>query len=189
MDSSSKITALITARKDSQRVPFKNRETVGGIPLWMRSVLFAQSCGLHPVVDTDDELIIEACKYRGFEVHKRTVPSEKEGGTHWQAIEAAAEDLGINMYVLLQPTSPFRCQQVLKDCLNSFDGSGPVLTYSTEGKWDGNIAVHTYPKSAWYEPTWVRNYFACSLQIDFQDDLIEARAVSEAWDGLFRLDR
>ena len=166
--------ALITARRDSQRLAFKNRQTVGGIALWHRSYLFARACGLRPIVDTDDEVIIEACRHRGYEVHKRTVASEAEGGTHWQAIRAAADDLGLTHFALLQPTSPFRSRQVMLDALAAFDEhKTTVLTYSTPEVWDGNLGIYLHPENVGH-PVWVRNALACSLQIDTPEDLAEA---------------
>lgn len=182
--------ALITARRDSQRVPYKNRETVNGSALWHRSFLFAKACGLRPVVDTDDEVIIETCRQRGYEVHERTVASEAQGGTHWQAIRAAADDLGLSHFALLQPTSPFRSRRVMLEALAAFDGIDPVLTYSTPDVWDGNLAVFSHPKALGGNldnARWIRNPFACSLQIDTPEDLAEARAVAWSLDGLFSL--
>ena len=181
------VVALITARRDSERVPYKNRETVNGSSLWHRSYLFARACGLRPIVDTDDEVIIEACRHRGYEVHKRTVASEAEGGTHWQAIRAAADDLGLTHFALLQPTSPFRSRQVMLDALAAFDEhKTTVLTYSTPEVWDGNIGIFKHPETVGH-PVWVRNPFACSLQIDTPEDLAEARSVARGLDGLFSL--
>jgi len=166
--------ALITVRRDSARLPFKNRETVGGVALWHRSYLFAKACGLRPVVDTDDEVIIEACRYRGYEVHERTVASEAQGGTHWQAIRAAADDLGLTHFALLQPTSPFRSRRVMLEALAAFEKhKTTVLTYSTPEVWDGNVGIYPHPKTS-PSTVWVRNPFACSLQIDTPEDLAEA---------------
>lgn len=170
--------ALITARRDSARLPFKNRETVGGVALWHRSFLFAKACGLRPVVDTDDEVIIEACRQRGYEVRERTVASEAQGGTHWQAIRAAADDLGLSHFALLQPTSPFRSRRVMLEALAAFDGLRPVLTCSTLGEWDGNIGIYPNPAASLL-PVWIRNPFAFSLQIDTPEDLAEAIEVSK----------
>ena len=168
------IPALITARRDSVRVPFKNRETVGGTALWLRAVWFARANGLRAIVDSDDEHIICECWRLGVEAHQRFLPPEAQGGTHWQAIESACRDLRLDSFVLLQPTSPFRAAAVLTSCVDAFDGRRPVLTCSTPGRWDGNIAVHAFPLSP-APPVFVRNPFAYSLQVDTPEDLAEAR--------------
>lgn len=177
--------ALITARRDSIRLPFKNRRHVGGFPLWMRPAIFAIRCGLRPVVDTDDEAILAEAEFQGIETHRRLTPPESEGGTHWQAIADACRGLGLDRFILLQPTSPFRSQSVLRACLDAFDGKRPVLTCSTAGKWDGNIGLFCHPTQAdWLScAAWVRNPFAYSLQIDTPADLLEARQAEEWMPG------
>lgn len=169
-------TALITARRDSVRLPHKNRLEVGGVALWRRSMDFARSNGLRAVLDSDDPVILADALKAGFEVHPRMTPSEAHGGTHWEAIEAACDDLGLSSFVLLQPTSPFRCPEVLARCLKAFDGTRPVLTHSSPNDWwDGNIGIWPHPRNG-LEPVLVdERDWRLSLQIDTPEDLQIAR--------------
>lgn len=171
-------TALITARRDSVRLPHKNRLEVGGVPLWRRSMDFALSHGLRAVLDTDDPVILADALKAGLEVHPRMTPSEAHGGTHWQAIEAACDDLGLSSFVLLQPTSPFRSHDILDRCLKSFDGRHPVLTYSSPHEWwDGNIGIWPHPRNG-LAPVFIdQRDWRLSWQVDTPEDLETARSL------------
>lgn len=169
--------ALITARLGSTRLADKNVRRVGMLQLWERAALFARRQGLTPVVDSDDERILEDAAGWGYQIHPRKTPPESQGGTHWQAINAAAADLGLASFVLLQPTSPFRNPKALEDALKAFDGYLPVFTYSRPGIWDGNIGVYPYPDPLAHVAfaRWVRQPEAYSHQIDTPEDLDLAR--------------
>lgn len=174
--------ALITARLGSTRLADKNVRRVGMLQLWERAALFARRQGLTPVVDSDDERILEDAAGWGYQIHRRTTPPESMGGTHWQAINAAAADLGLASFVLLQPTSPFRNPKALEDALKAFDGYLPVFTYSRPGIWDGNIGVYPYPDPLAHVTfaRWVRQPEAYSHQIDTPEDLDLARSMLKA---------
>jgi len=174
------IPAIITARRDSVRIPRKNHQTVGGYPLWLRAAMFARFCGLRAIVDSDDEQILADAAASGYETHVRTTPSESQGGTHWQALHAAACDLDLGHYVLLQPTSPFRSAAILSRCLLAHDDEPgrPVLTSEDSRTWDGNIGIfhrehREMPKRAHCQT--VRNVRPYAFQIDRPGDVEEAR--------------
>lgn len=139
---------LVTARKDSQRLPGKNRLTVGGIPLWERAARFGAQTGWRVVVDSDDGAILEAAWLAGYAIHPRATPREAEGGTHKQAIYDAARWAGASSVLLLQPTSPFRDLTALAGLVDGFDGSASHLTTQGQGGaslgltgWDGNLML------------------------------------------------
>lgn len=171
--------AIITARKDSIRIPGKNRAKVGGFELWHRSAMFAVQCGISPIIDSDDEGILILARTMGFTVHQRTTPSEDQGGTHWQAIQAVAKDYGLSRYALLQPTSPFRSQPIMTACLRELDkGNAKAIltTYAKGDKWDGNIGIFSDSDNKVPESFHaIRNGWVQSFQVDEPGDLEEAR--------------
>ena len=169
--------ALITARLGSIRLPEKNVRRIGMLQLWERAAVFATSAGLIPVIDSDHPRILDDAEGFGYKVHPRTTPPEHQGGTHWDAINAAANDLGLDSFVLLQPTSPFRNQNALAACLEAFDGHVPVFTCSRPRIWDGNIGVYPWPRSLdnVAYARWISQPEAYSHQIDTPEDLDLAR--------------
>lgn len=176
--------ALVTARKDSKRVPNKNHVPIDGIPLWLRSVIFAKVNNLDVMVDTDDKSILVQCQVLGISYHKRTTRSEAEGGTHWQAIGSAVRYLKADCILLLQPTSPFRLSDTLTNCLAAWNGAKAVYTSDNKpcSTWDGNMAIISAEDCQRADGpltfTYAYNPNPYDLQIDYPEDITMALNVA-----------
>ena len=105
------IVAVIPARGGSKGIPGKNLRPVAGIPLVVRSIAAARSCGLidRVVVSTDDPAIEEAALAAEAEVVDRPAHLSGDRATSESAVLHALEhiDPPAEIVVLLQPTSPF----------------------------------------------------------------------------------
>ena len=105
------IVAVIPARGGSKGIPGKNLRPVAGIPLVMRSIAAARSCGLidRVVVSTDDPAIEEAALAAEAEVVDRPAHLSGDRATSESAVLHALDhiDPPAEIVVLLQPTSPF----------------------------------------------------------------------------------
>jgi CMP-N,N'-diacetyllegionaminic acid synthase len=117
-----RILALITARGGSKRLPGKNIRLLGGKPLIVWSIDVAKGipeiCDI--LVSTDDPDIVKICKAAGAYVPWLR-PSElasDEANSVDVALHALdwyeAEKGQVDGLLLLQPTSPFRTQDIVK---------------------------------------------------------------------------
>lgn len=170
------IICLVTARKGSKRLEDKNRLMVGGSPLWRRAAFFGMTATRFDVViDTDHEGIYEQASKEGFFTHKRTVKPEEQGGTHLQAIQAAADAFNAKTVILLQPTSPFRLQRIMANILEGFDGINSAITVNSRNEWDGNIAMFNVTGPVITDnPKRFYNPHPYTLQIDVPADYADA---------------
>ena len=105
------IVAVIPARGGSKGIPGKNLRPVAGIPLVVRAIEAARSCGLvdRVVVSTDDAAIAEAALAAEAEVVDRPAHLSGDRATSESAVLHALEhiDPAAEIVVFLQPTSPF----------------------------------------------------------------------------------
>ncbi|MFM9920048.1 cytidylyltransferase domain-containing protein [Lacisediminihabitans sp. H27-G8] len=105
------IVAVIPARGGSKGIPGKNLRTVAGIPLVVRAIEAARSCGLidRIVVTTDDLAIADASHAAGAEVVDRPAHLSGDRATSESAVLHALEHIepAAEIVVFLQPTSPF----------------------------------------------------------------------------------
>jgi CMP-N-acetylneuraminic acid synthetase len=105
------IVAVIPARGGSKGIPGKNLRTVAGIPLVVRAIEAARSCGLidRVVVSTDDPAIADAAHAAEAEVVDRPAHLSGDRATSESAVLHALEhtDPAADIVVFLQPTSPF----------------------------------------------------------------------------------
>ena len=104
------IVAVIPARGGSKGIPGKNLLRVAGIPLVVRAIEAARSCGLidRVVVSTDDPTIAEAARAAKAEVVDRPIHLSGDRATSESAVLHALEhiDPAAEIVVFLQPTSP-----------------------------------------------------------------------------------
>jgi CMP-N-acetylneuraminic acid synthetase len=135
-----RILALITARGGSKRLPGKNVRLLGGKPLiaWSIDVAKNNSDICDILVSTDDSTIasvaIEAGAYvpwlRPADLSTDTATSVDVAlhALDWYEAENGAVD-GV---LLLQPTSPFRTQETIRQGIKLFGPNGyrPVLGVS-----------------------------------------------------------
>lgn len=105
------IVAIIPARGGSKGIPGKNLRPVAGIPLVVRAIEAARSCGLidRVVVSTDDAAIADAALAADAEVVDRPAHLSGDRATSESAVLHALEhvDPSADIVVFLQPTSPF----------------------------------------------------------------------------------
>ena len=105
------VVAVIPARGGSKGIPGKNLRRVAGIPLVVRTIEAARSCGLvdRVVVSTDDPSVAEAALAAEAEVVDRPAHLSGDRATSESAVLHALEhiDPAAEIVVFLQPTSPF----------------------------------------------------------------------------------
>lgn len=116
------ILGLIPARGGSKGVPNKNIKFINGKPLIVWTIEKAKRSELIDkiVVSTDSEQIADVARRAGAEVLMR--PSELATDT------ASTQDVMIHalgfypadIVVLLQPTSPYRAEGLIDECINEF---------------------------------------------------------------------
>lgn len=115
---------IITARGGSKGIPHKNIKELGGHPLiyyTIKEALKAPSGFI--LLSTDDEHIAEAARDCGIEVPYMRPASlaTDTAGSREVVIHAMdwaqAQGIEYDCVVLLQPTSPFRTAEDIKNCL------------------------------------------------------------------------
>lgn len=122
---------LITARGGSKGIPGKNIKPLAGKPLIYYSIDVARaiSSDEHICVSTDDDAIIKVVEDYGLEVpFKRPYELATDTAGSYEVIRHAVEfyeEAGINYdcVVLLQPTSPLRKLEHIKESLQLFKSS------------------------------------------------------------------
>lgn len=149
--------AFIPARGGSKRLPRKNLARVGRGSLLELAIIDAMSTCSRVVVSTDDEEIAAAAWDAGenpyLEIHHR----EPEHATDTAQIESAliawAETQRLDddtPLVILQPTSPLRRPETVRECLRvlEVEGVDSVLSVTMDRKphlrglpWPGNVWV------------------------------------------------
>lgn len=119
-----KTIAIIPARGGSKRLPRKNTMLLGGIPLLVHSILFAQQQDAITAVyvSTDDAHIKEVALHYGAQVIDR--PSELSGDLEptVSALKHVLESLTekVDNVVLLQPTNPLRPENLFQEAWQVF---------------------------------------------------------------------
>lgn len=186
------IIAIIPARAGSKRVPGKNREPVGRVPMWQRAVQCAIDAHIQSVcVITDDEAIAE---------HAAKIPKVRVLN---EPPELAADDVPMRdvlMYAvprmgqadavcLLQPTSPLRTCDDVGECIRIMKLTAcdsVVSVVAREGhRYERNGAVYlTKFKLALHGVSaegWTQFYVMPaerSVDVDTAEDLAEARRLA-----------
>jgi CMP-N-acetylneuraminic acid synthetase len=131
--------ALIPARGGSVGLPGKNIRPLGGVPLigWTIRAAIASDVFARVVVSTDDRAIAEAARYWGAEVPFMR-PEELAGpaATSDSVIAHALASLDVTgSFALLQPTSPFRSAEHLRNAAQLFASADqPGLVSVGRGK-------------------------------------------------------
>ena len=120
-----KTIAIIPARGGSKRLLNKNILALGGIPLLVHSIQYAQanSAIIDAIyVSTDDTAIKEIAQQYGAQVIDR--PSSISGDLEptISSLQHALSvlDNSVENVILLQPTNPLRPEDLLKDCFEKF---------------------------------------------------------------------
>ena len=115
-----KTIAIIPARGGSKRLPNKNILPLGGIPLLVHSILYAQANS--EIIDaiyvsTDDEVIKEVALEYGAKVIDRSESISGDFEPTVSALKDVLEQINedVDNVILLQPTNPFRPENLLKE--------------------------------------------------------------------------
>lgn len=186
--------AVITAKRESKRLPGKNLLPLGGKPLAAWSIDEARRLGLDTVVSTDVPELTQYAMERGCASVRQVTDGSQ---THAEVIRAALEQTGRadRPCILLQPTSPFRYGDIAARCWRAFVAAGGEATVVTsnvvhvaeqDGEafvnhgraatlWDGNVAV--FPAGRVCDFTrcvTVRNIPVNTVQIDTEEDYVAA---------------
>lgn len=183
------VLAIIPARAGSKRLPGKNRETVGGVPLWRRAVDCAKDAhATETVLVTDDEIIRDEAKRLGIRVFDEP-PDVADDATSMASVliwTLPRFTATFDAIVLLQPTSPLRTADDVLACLRIFQNSGcdSVVSVSDVGehRYERNGAVYvTRPsviRGGAVTAGWTQLYVMPperSVDVDTAEDLAEAR--------------
>ncbi|GAB2778918.1 acylneuraminate cytidylyltransferase family protein [Salinimicrobium soli] len=146
-----KILGLIPARGGSKGIPGKNIKPLDGKPLLQYTIEAAKRANLlsRIVLSSEDEEIITAAKRLGLEAPFQR-PKELAGDSSGslEVIEHALQffsDAGekFDAVCLLQPTSPFRRENLIDDAVNEF----------IRGGFDSLLSVREVPEE--FNPHWV----------------------------------
>ncbi len=179
------VIALIPARGGSKRVPRKNMQMVGGIPLVERAIRVAKESHLIKtiVVSTEDPEIAAHCE--GLcEVHKRDGYDARDDSTMGDVILDWSPHYGWEgLLVILQPTSPLRTAQDIDRAILATieEGASRSCTVDPTGKRNG--AVYILRDGDAQHPIWADTWLAIempaerSLDINDMSDLEEARRI------------
>jgi CMP-N-acetylneuraminic acid synthetase len=147
----SKTIAIIPARGGSKRIPEKNIQLFGGIPLLIHSINYAleNSAFIDAVyVSTDDAMIKKIALDHGVEVIDRP---EALSGDLEPTISAMKHVLvsietDVENVVLLQPTNPLRPQNLLKEAFEEFQKGkyNSLFTVTRNHQKFGKIAANKF---------------------------------------------
>ena len=142
------VLGIITARGGSKRLPGKNIRYLAGKPLIAYTIKAAKESGIIDkiVVSTDDDEIAMISEKFGAKIIDRPDELAADESPTIHAILHSLDSLAVdgyvpNLVILLQPTSPLRTGQDIRDAFEIFELKRPdslvSLTETEEpGKWD-----------------------------------------------------
>jgi N-acylneuraminate cytidylyltransferase len=156
------VLCVIPARAGSKGIPDKNKQTLSGVPLTIYSIRSAVEAGVshdHIVVSTNDRDIMQYARAWGVHVRERPeelcVDKASTESALLDALENHPDTHFLQHVLLLQPTSPIRFKDRIKECL---------LAYLT-GDYDSLLTVTKFPNLFWKQTlgsndqlTWVSTY-------------------------------
>ena len=146
-----RLLTIIPARSGSKGIPGKNIKFLGNKPLIAYSIESAlnSGCSGKIIVDTDSEEIAKIATKCGAEVPYLRPPHLALDETPTlEVVKNAVQILGLegeifDSVMLLQPTSPFRTNSLIQECIDTFQ----------KGNCDSLISVLPIPHE--YNPHWV----------------------------------
>lgn len=116
------ILGLIPARGGSKGIPGKNIKIMHGKPLIVWSIEKGLKSRLidRLVVSTDSEEIARIARASGAEVMMRPVELATDTASTQDVMVHALQHYPADTLVLLQPTSPYRSDGLIDDCIEEF---------------------------------------------------------------------
>lgn len=146
-----KTIAIIPARGGSKRLPNKNILSLGGIPLIVHSILYAQknSAIIDDIyVSTNDEAIKNVALQYGAKVIDRPENLSGDLEPTVTALKHVLETLEfeVDNVILLQPTNPLREENLLRDAFGIYQKQNceSLFTVSRNDQKLGKIANDTF---------------------------------------------
>ena len=118
------VASIIPARGGSKSIKQKNLQYLGNKPLLMWPIECSLKTGLidRTIVSTDDDEICEVAKRGGAEVYRRPNYLATDDALVIDTIrhlhsQLTLEGKPVDIFVLLEPTSPFRTPELIGRCL------------------------------------------------------------------------
>jgi CMP-N-acetylneuraminic acid synthetase len=141
-----KTIAIIPARGGSKRIPKKNTQQLGELPLLAHSILYAQKNSKiidEIYVSTDDSEIKEIALQYGAKVIDRPISISGDLEPTVSALKHVLESIEsmVENVVLLQPTNPLRPQDLLNETFEKYqnENSDSLFTVSRNHQKLGKI--------------------------------------------------
>jgi len=188
-----KLIAIITARGGSKRLPGKNIKIISGKPLiaWTIAVALEVKEINRVIVSTEDTTISGIARRCGAEVPFLRPPELAEDNTpSIDVVLHTIKELGLNKddyILLLQPTSPLRTSDDIKNTISIMHTHKPdAVVSTTEGTEKPNGAlylnrVRSLLESKSFYPTgktmWYIMPIERSIDIDTKDDFDRAEHI------------
>jgi len=140
------VLCVIPARAESKGVPDKNKQIVSGVPLTIYSIRSAVEAGIphdHIVVSTNDKEIEDYAEAWGVCIRSRPeelcTDSASTESALLDALDSHSDNFFLKHVLLLQPTSPIRFKDRIKQCL---------IRYFS-GNYDSLVTVTEFPNLFW----------------------------------------
>lgn len=119
------ISAIIPARAGSLRVPNKNKLLLNGHPLIAYSIMTAKTSAKFEqvIVASDSSEICDIAKYYGADI---VIKRKSEDATatsmdiEWLTNLYNGGAIKTELFAILRPTSPFRSDKLISDCIEMF---------------------------------------------------------------------
>jgi CMP-N-acetylneuraminic acid synthetase len=143
-----KYKVIIPARSNSKRLPGKNMKLLGGIPLIQYSIDFAKNNFNNDQiwVNSDCPIILEFAEKLGVNVMPRPQKLALDTTSTAEVLIDQIENfkkqnINCDAIILLQPTNPFRDNDLLRQAIEKFQNSGrnSLATFSISEKKIGTI--------------------------------------------------
>ena len=137
------ILGLIPARGGSKGVPNKNIKMINGKPLIVWTIERAKQSRLLDkiIVSTESEAIAKIARENGAKVLKRPEYLATDTASTQDVMVHALQNYPADILVLLQPTSPYRSEGLIDECIcefikNEYDSlaTGWICDYKEYGK-------------------------------------------------------
>lgn len=117
-----KITAMIPARKGSQRLPRKNTAMVGAKPLIQHVIEAANGCRYFDevIVSTDDEKVQEIAAYLKTKIYERMAENATSEAKSDEVVFEFITRNACDVLVWVNPTSPLQTSKEMEEALQYF---------------------------------------------------------------------